>query len=678
MRIWPTAALVLLGVCARAHASPPDTPDDIIVIGEKVPVAARDVASSVAVFTQESIAATASDRAEQLFDLIPNLLVASGGLGPTIRGQDSTGVLRDLSAFLGGTRPRVTVQVDGRGVSYWEFVFGAQPLWDVAQVEVWRSPQTTTHGRNSIAGAIIVSSRDPTFEWEAAARGILGQLDTRQVSAMVSGPVVGDQLAVRIAADHRQSRPASEIAELLPGAVANEDFYGQVRVRALAQPKGLAGARIEATYTHHQSSAPAAEGIRPPYEERRDPLAITGIFSTNIESGAVEWQQALGNSAHLSATFTHGSGDIRRYGPPGLGQLQNRISDTSAEAILSGGLPGPLTYVAGIFYLTSEQDQRINLTAAGLGIGTFHDLQTSLGLFGQIGWSPAPNLELTAGLRRQQDRQERSGALAAPSRPIPLLFVGNFIQWLPRFTLAWDMNERVRTGLLVQRAANPGGASLIVDTGELDTFAAETLWSAEGFLRARSADGRLTVSANMFATLMHDAQRPQQRTILRPGLGTVTITEVSNAPRARTLGIEMEATLKPSRHLKFDVALGLLDTRILETVEPTDPILGKAFQRAPPYTATLGVDWRPDEATRLSAQLRTRGGYWGDDRNSPNQRVSGTTLLDARAERRIGPFSLFAYGRNLFDRFYFTSVGPTSFATAGDPRELGFGIEGRF
>ena len=164
-------------------------------------------------------ARAASDRIEELLAFIPNVQLGSGGEGPTIRGQDTTGALRDLPAFLGGTRPRTTLVVDGRAVSFHEFVFGIAPLWDIERVEVFRTPQTTTQGRNSIAGAIFVHSKDPTATWEGRVRGIVGQSRTRQLSASLSGPLLDDDLAFRLSGDWRRNRPASDIADTIRGPI---------------------------------------------------------------------------------------------------------------------------------------------------------------------------------------------------------------------------------------------------------------------------------------------------------------------------------------------------------------------------------------------------------------------------------------------------------------------------
>lgn len=153
------AILGLIGVAPAGVASAQEVssegiaePVPIIVTGERIARTEADTASSVVVVGGEAAEKAAADRLDQILLLVPNVQAGSGEEGPAIRGQDSTGQLRNLFAFLGGARPRVTLQVDGRPVSYYEFVSGAQSAWDIAQVEVFRSPQTTTQGRNSIAG----------------------------------------------------------------------------------------------------------------------------------------------------------------------------------------------------------------------------------------------------------------------------------------------------------------------------------------------------------------------------------------------------------------------------------------------------------------------------------------------------------------------------------------------
>src|SRR5436190_6206041 len=111
--------------------------DEIIVTGERISRSLRETPSSVHVTDQRGIEAQSADRVDQLLALIPNVQLGNGSEGPAIRGQDTTGALQALPAFLGGNRPRTTVIVDGRPTGYNEFVFGAQPAWDLERVEVF-------------------------------------------------------------------------------------------------------------------------------------------------------------------------------------------------------------------------------------------------------------------------------------------------------------------------------------------------------------------------------------------------------------------------------------------------------------------------------------------------------------------------------------------------------------
>ena len=68
---------------------------------------------------------------------------------------------------------------------------------DVEQVETLRGPQGTLYGKNTTAGAINITTRPPSFDFEGKAEVSLGNYGFKQGKASVSGPL-SDNLAARI------------------------------------------------------------------------------------------------------------------------------------------------------------------------------------------------------------------------------------------------------------------------------------------------------------------------------------------------------------------------------------------------------------------------------------------------------------------------------------------------
>lgn len=663
-------------------AGPAAPPSDmtIVVTGERVDRILRETASSVVVVPPEAIEAASIDRLDQALALVPNVQAGSGEEGPAIRGQDSTGLLRNLFAFLGGTRPRVTLQIDGRAASYYEFVSGAAPLWDVERIEVFRTPQTTTQGRNSIAGAIFVETADPTYDWQGRSRFIIGDAETRQLSAVVSGPLAAGQLAFRASGDVRFARNSSDMADGIEGADIDRDDYRTARLKLLYEPAAAPDLRIETTYAYVDSQSPQFEAVRAPFERRRTLVEERTNGIHRIRSHALTLRARYDPASALSAglTVSHGDALVRRFGLPGLGQTRVDARDDAIEATLRWRPSPRFTLLGGTHYLATRQDQFIDITGLAIGSGDFRDRQESVGLFGEAEWRPLPPLRLSLGLRYQHDSQDRAGQVGPLPGGILLDYDRSFDFWLPRLSLSYDFADRVTAGVLVQKAANPGGASIALRTRREDSFEAERLWNYEAFLRARSSDGRVAVSANIFRADIRDAQRQQLVPVPLPDGTSADFTEFSNAPRARTKGMEVEQSWRIDPRLTLRAGAGFLDTRTIATVLPGDRTLGKQFQRSPRFTGVLAADWQPVEGLKLSLQGRHHSGYFSDDTNDPRLRIEPATIVDLRASYSFGKVTVFAYALNALDEFHLTYLFSPTFGTAGDPRQVAAGIETRF
>jgi outer membrane receptor protein involved in Fe transport len=668
--------IALASAAQQQQAADAQSYPDIIVTGERVPRTLRETASSVQVVGEREIEAQGANRVDDLLALIPNVQLGNGSQGPAIRGLNTTGPLVGLPAFLGGNRPRTTIVVDGRAANYSEFVLGASPVWDVNSVEVFRTPQTTTRGQNSIAGAIIVKTNDPTTRPQYRARAMAGDLHLRHLSALASGPLAGDRLAFRIAGDVRYARTSSLIEDVIDGANPNHDVYGMLRAKLLLEP--MAHTRMTLTYAHTQTQAPQIVGVDAPFGERRDNSVGYGVFRirSHALTAAIRHQAAEGLTADL--LVTGGASTARRFAISGFGETTNEGGDWSAEAVFNWSPAGPLRAVGGVSRMHTGVRQAIDLSLLSGAIGNFRDWQDGIGVFGDASIALSGKATLTAGLRYQRDRQKRIGALAAPSFTVPIDYLGIFDAWLPKVSLAYDVASWLRLGALVQKAFNPGGTTIRFDTSLPDDFRAETLWDYELFARASFAGGRASASANLFRYDMRDAQRAQDILIFTPTGRPVGFANLFNVPQASSRGLEAEIRWRASDSLSWAAAVGLLDTRILETDVEGAALTGNRFDRSPRFSGSAAIDWQPIERLQIAAQVRHHSGYFSDARNSPGLRIESGTIVNARGEYQVGRVVLFAQVRNLFDVLNLQILSTSDSGEAEDPRTIAVGVEARF
>ncbi len=164
---------------------------EIIVTAQRRAENVQDVPISITVLSGAALNETGIVRFEELGTTIPNFTVSANASSDTIsiRGINSDGQQ--------GGEQSVGVYVDGvyrgRGVQS-RFAF-----LDLQRVEVLRGPQGTLFGKNTIAGAVSITSARPTDQFEASLQGLY-EFNNNEVDLRghVSGPLA-DGLSARIA-----------------------------------------------------------------------------------------------------------------------------------------------------------------------------------------------------------------------------------------------------------------------------------------------------------------------------------------------------------------------------------------------------------------------------------------------------------------------------------------------
>lgn len=171
--------------------------EKIIVIGEKTDRSLKDTASSVSIIAEETLRSLQHITISQAVSEIPNVVALPGAV-PDIRGVSGNGSATGFNGVSGGARARVSTLIDGVAEPFMADLTGDSGIWDIQQIEVFRGPQSTSNGRNSLGGLIYIKTKHPSYDWKGAARvGYRDQSQYIDTSVMISGPLIHDQLAFR-------------------------------------------------------------------------------------------------------------------------------------------------------------------------------------------------------------------------------------------------------------------------------------------------------------------------------------------------------------------------------------------------------------------------------------------------------------------------------------------------
>ena len=168
--------------------------DVIIVTARRRQETAQEVPVAISVIRGDSIEATGNFNVVKLQQLAPTLQVYTTNPRNTSVNIRGLGVPYGLTSD--GFEQGVGIYVDD--VYNSRVAAATFDFLDVDQVEVLRGPQGTLYGKNTTAGAINITTNQPTFDFEGRAELSVGNLNYRQAKAAVSGPLT-DTIAARIA-----------------------------------------------------------------------------------------------------------------------------------------------------------------------------------------------------------------------------------------------------------------------------------------------------------------------------------------------------------------------------------------------------------------------------------------------------------------------------------------------
>lgn len=165
--------------------------EEVIVTAQKRVESLQEVPISVATVDGDKMDDAGVETLEDITILIPNIHFTETGFSTQVRVR---GIGSDNSQ---GFEQSVGMYIDG--IYYGRAQLFRTPMMDMERVELLRGPQSTLFGKNTIAGALNITTARPTEELEGKISAEFEpEFNRQEYNALVSGPIT-DSLRARIA-----------------------------------------------------------------------------------------------------------------------------------------------------------------------------------------------------------------------------------------------------------------------------------------------------------------------------------------------------------------------------------------------------------------------------------------------------------------------------------------------
>jgi iron complex outermembrane receptor protein len=180
-----------------ADAAPGGGLETITVTARKTKENLQDTPISITAITGTGLEQRGITQIDKIQDFTPNLTFQNV--------PSNSGVASNAAIYIRGigqndfapsVDPGVGIYVDG--IYMGRSVGGVFDAIDLGSVEVLRGPQGTLFGRNTIGGAVNITSMQPTDQWTGKADMKFGTGGRANVRGVVSGPIT-DTLSFKLA-----------------------------------------------------------------------------------------------------------------------------------------------------------------------------------------------------------------------------------------------------------------------------------------------------------------------------------------------------------------------------------------------------------------------------------------------------------------------------------------------
>jgi len=673
-----TALVALSGGFAHAQTVSQDetaSVEDIIVTARKREERLADVPVAVTAVTAATIEQRQLTSVRDIAQVTPGLNISSDSAGRaniSIRGVGIT--------LLDNVQPGVGIFVDG--VYQVSTSYLNSPTLAVQQIEVLRGPQSTLFGQNTLGGAINVTTKQPTDDFEGRVTATYADPDNYYiVGGTISGPIIPGVLRGRLSAG-TQNRDGFIENSLLGDDDANGLKQDTIRGALTWDAPGDAFVTLNAY-------ADKIEGAGTLYSLTTGPTVYTNDAQTNYRNDAnydywgvnAKLETPVNASTDLTAILSYDKresenrqdGDFQPF-DLALSEATGELETKTLEVRLDTRWDDRLSTLVGAF--ASNQKSSAN-TLTTLFIPTPDGIATILNpgflnsdgnifaLFGTAFIDLTDDLELTLGIRYDHQDLDFAGAS-----------IGNYStdELQPRVALRKKFGDDAMVYGSIARGFRGGGTN--GPGAPNPVYDGDSVWTYEVGTKLATADRRFSFQGAVF---YNDYKDIIAQNSLAPAAGGGIVGINLNTGDAESYGVEGEFTAQITD--AWSVSGGAIlshteitdGTRYVETTGrqlPTDRI---PFQ--PDWTLNLQTNYfipLGQGELQLSAGVTGKGERAGA---SLSETFSPTLdeyfLANASITYRVNNIELAVFSNNLFDEEYYESYIDSSVLTAAGVPALG-------
>ena len=272
--VWAQEQAAPAAAPADETAATGDT-GDIIVTATRREESLSNVPIAITALSAESLANTGANDIRGLNQIAPSLLIqgatSEASFTARIRGVGTVGENPGLESSVGLFIDGVYRSRTGVGLS---------ELGDIERVEILRGPQGTLFGKNSTAGLINITTKKPSFDFEAKGSATYGNYDYYRIDGSVTGPIT-QSIAAKLDAVYIKRDGFTK--NLTPGLKdSNDRDRYLIRGQVLFQPSDDISLRLIGDYTRRNEICCAAPYLGPARNLSRDAAGNVVISPSTV------------------------------------------------------------------------------------------------------------------------------------------------------------------------------------------------------------------------------------------------------------------------------------------------------------------------------------------------------------------------------------------------------------